>query len=251
MVTIEKVKITPLHLERNIHVYVPDNLKKNQKCKVIYMFDGHNLFFDEQATYGKSWDLKKYLDESGLAIIVVGIECNHESNYRLWEFSPYDFYDKRYGEVKGQGKELLNWIVNELKPYIDEHYPVYCDAKNTMIAGSSMGGLMSVYAGAKYSHVFSKAACLSPFYPNVFRRLLEDIKSCNATKSSFYISWGAHECSTHRRLAKYSEQNLVIVRELINKNNKVFPHLYENQDHSEGSWCLETEVWMKELGFKK
>ncbi len=251
MVIEEKVWITPFNLERSLYIYIPDNLRKNQKCKVIYMFDGHNLFFDEVATYGKSWGLKDYLDYHNLPIIVVGIECNHESNFRLCEFSPYDFVDNRYGEVMGRGIELMDWIAYELKPLIDANYPVYTDAKNTSIAGSSMGGLMSVYAGAMYSHVFSKAACLSPFYPHVVRRLLADVQQSEAKKSTFYISWGAHECSTHRRLAKYSEQNLSIARTLTSKGNQVYCHLYEHQNHSEDSWAKETDNWMSELNLKR
>lgn len=249
MIIKEEVLITPFQLQRELHIYVPDYLKKNQRCKVVYMFDGHNLFSDEEATYGTSWGIKDYLDEAIEPIIIVGIECNHEGNERLCEFSPYDFQDRVWGKVKGRGKELTEWIVDELKPYIDANYPTLVEPENTAIAGSSMGGLMSIYAGISASSTFGNAACLSPYLPYVYRRLYKEIEKSDVTQSNFYISWGAHECSTHRRLAKYSEQNLSIARLLTKKRNYVYPHLYEFQDHSEGSWANETDVWLKEIGF--
>lgn len=55
--------------------------------------------------------------------MIVGIECNHEGNKRLWEFSPYSFKDKYFGSVKGYGKILIDWIADHLKPMIDENFP--------------------------------------------------------------------------------------------------------------------------------
>ena len=62
--------------KRNIYVYVPD---MEGNFPVLYMFDGHNLFDDAEATYGKSWGMKDYLDENQVPLIVVGVECNHHS----------------------------------------------------------------------------------------------------------------------------------------------------------------------------
>ena len=67
--------ITPLDEARTIHLYIPDGLMPGQKVPVLYMFDGHNLFVDEEATYGKSWGLKDYLEQTRLPLVVVGLEC--------------------------------------------------------------------------------------------------------------------------------------------------------------------------------
>ncbi|WP_249030522.1 alpha/beta hydrolase [Tannockella kyphosi] len=249
MIIKENMVITPFQLERTIHIYVPDHLEEDQRCKVVYMFDGHNLFNDEDATYGTSWGIKDYLDYHDEPIIIVGIECNHEGNDRLCEFSPYDFNDRVWGKVEGRGKALTKWIVDELKPTIDAKYPTLIQRENTAIAGSSMGGLMSIYVGMSASTTFGSAACLSPYLPYVYRRLYREIEKTDVTNTVFYISWGAFECNTHRRLAKYSEQVLSIARLLTKKRNFVYPHLYEYQDHSEGAWANETAIWMKEIGF--
>ena len=78
------VHITPFDLERTVQVYLPDDWQTSrQKYPVLYMFDGHNLFFDQDATYGKSWGLKEFLDGWDKKIILVGVECNKEGDGRL------------------------------------------------------------------------------------------------------------------------------------------------------------------------
>ena len=109
---------------RTIHLYLPDDVEtSNQHIPVIYMFDGHNLFYDEDATYKKhSWRLKDYLNEH-MKVIVVGIECNHEGNKRsdrvLTLYDPAHYLR----EINRVGKELMDWVVHELKPMIDENFP--------------------------------------------------------------------------------------------------------------------------------
>lgn len=76
---------------RRAYIYIPDEAMEDEEARypVLYMFDGHNVFFDSDATYGKSWGMKKYMDESGLPLIIVAVECNHSpDNGRLSEYSP-------------------------------------------------------------------------------------------------------------------------------------------------------------------
>ena len=87
----ENVLIPYLKKERTLHIYIPEPALEGERFPVFYMFDGHNLFLDEDATYGKSWGMLKYFTENHVRCIVVGIECNHKSNFRLREFSPYSF----------------------------------------------------------------------------------------------------------------------------------------------------------------
>ena len=66
-------------MPRRAYCYVPDFWKENQNLRypVLYMFDGHNLFFDDHATYGKSWGMGEYLEENGIPLMVAAVECNH------------------------------------------------------------------------------------------------------------------------------------------------------------------------------
>ena len=175
MILKENIYIEPFKLHRTLHIYLPDDIQPDERFPVIYMFDGHNLFYDLDATYGKSWGIKDALDTHNQRIIVVGLECNHEGNMRLCEFSPYSFKDKFFGEVTGLGKTTIEWICETLKPYIDEKFPTKPEREYTAIGGSSMGGLMSVYGLAARSDIFSMGICVSPFYEHVFKKLVDDI----------------------------------------------------------------------------
>ena len=94
---------------------------------------------------------------------MAAVECNAgANNERLVEYSPYRFDDKQYGHFDGKGKDTLNWFVHEFKPCIDANYRTQPDRAHTFIGGSSMGGLMSLYALLQYSDVFGRAAALSP-----------------------------------------------------------------------------------------
>ena len=151
---------------RSAYVYVPDGWEDDpdQRYPVLYMFDGHNVFFDEDATYGKSWGLEEYLVFSEAPIIVAAVECSHAADYgRLKEYCPFRRCEMDgVGRLCGKGKETMDWFVKVFKKYVDNHFPTLPDREHTFIAGSSMGGLMSLYAVMEYNHVFSRAAALSP-----------------------------------------------------------------------------------------
>ena len=85
---------------RRLYVYLPPEYRKSSRSyPVLYMFDGHNVFFDRDATYGKSWGMSQYLKKENPALIVVAVECNHKGNRRLCEYSPWSFEDERFGSV--------------------------------------------------------------------------------------------------------------------------------------------------------
>ena len=142
--------------KRRAYVYVPDEATENPDYRypVLYMFDGQNVFFDSHATYGKSWGMLEYLQANNVPLIVAAVECNHHpDNGRLKEYSPFTFEEERFGHVPGKGKITMDWFVNVFKPIIDRNFPTLPDREHTFIAGSSMGGLMTVYAVTKYNHV--------------------------------------------------------------------------------------------------
>ena len=109
MVIKEMVHITPYHLDRMLHIYLPDDYEESEaRYPVMYMYDGHNLFYNEDATYGKSWGLQEFMRQWENQLIIVGIECNHEGNKRLEEFSPYDFRDFDGQRIHGTAKSLCS-----------------------------------------------------------------------------------------------------------------------------------------------
>lgn len=146
---------------RRVWIYLPkDYSKSKKKYPVIYMQDGQNLFHASPPRPDE-WAVDSVLDSlirEGLKeMIIVGID--HGGKDRLREYNPYD---SKYGV--GEGKAYLSFLVETLKPYIDKNYRTLKDVKNTSIAGSSMGGLFSMYAISQYPEVFGSAGVFSPAF---------------------------------------------------------------------------------------
>lgn len=151
--------------QRRVYVYLPTMYEADpdRRYPVLYMFDGQNVFFDEDATFGKSWGLANYLDYTDTPLIVAAVECNAgPNNERLVEYSPYRFDDPTYGHFDGKGAATMSWFIHRFKPFIDRNFRTLPDREHTFIGGSSMGGLMSLYALLNHNDVFGRAAALSP-----------------------------------------------------------------------------------------
>jgi predicted alpha/beta superfamily hydrolase len=154
--------IAGLNRSRQIRIYLPpDYDSTNQDYPVLYMHDGQNLF-DDSTSYVGEWGIDESLNqlarESDFRLIVVGIDNGQEK--RMNELSPWE--NKEFGPAEGE--QYMKFIVNQIKPYIDNTYRTLSDRDNTAIMGSSMGGLISHYAIYNYPQVFSKAGIFSPSY---------------------------------------------------------------------------------------
>ena len=174
--------------QRRIWIYLPSGYDLgNKSYPVIYMQDGQNLFDTYTAAYGE-WGIDEILDKLPPAnqCIIIGID--HGDEYRLTEYNPYD---SKYG--KGSGDDYVDFLVKTLKPYIDSHYRTQKNAEHTAIAGSSMGGLISMYAALKYPAVFGSAGIFSPAFwtaPEMYRFAQNQQL---ATHSRFYFICGDME----------------------------------------------------------
>lgn len=189
---------TPAGKNRPLHIYLPDDYdRSDERYPVMYFFDGHNLFEDASATYGKSWGLREFLRTWEKPMIVVGLECGHEGRERLIEYCPYHLNGGFWGDLPGTGDATLQFMVRTLKPMIDSEYRTYSFREATGIGGSSMGGLMSLYAVLRYNDVFSKAACVSSAISSCMDDLLRDLQqSVIDPDTRVYLSWGTKEAGT-------------------------------------------------------
>ncbi|HLO82845.1 MAG TPA: alpha/beta hydrolase-fold protein [Chitinophagaceae bacterium] len=152
------VVLTELQIRRRIWIYLPDDYAYSEKrYPVLYMQDGQNLF-DVTTSYSGEWNIDEYLDTVEDACIVIGID--NAGDKRMHEYNPED--PVGYGRMNG--RTYLDLIVKLLKPYVDEHFRTIPDQANTFIAGSSMGGLISFYAGLLYPDIFGGIGVLSPSF---------------------------------------------------------------------------------------
>lgn len=249
MILTWKIKIPSLsgNEQRLVYLYLPEDWKTSGKrYPVLYMFDGHNVFFDTHATYGKSWGMGEYLDKNKKQLIIVAVECSHKGNQRLSEYSPVDFVYPELGQITGRGKEYMDWLVDNLKPYIDANYPTLPDRAHTSIAGSSMGGLMSLYAVCAYNHIFQKAACISPSFWVAKDKILDMVANSDvAPDSSIYIDYGSLELPNH---LGSSEALFSVARLLLTRRTRVALKIVPGGAHNESSWEKQIPHFMEYLG---
>lgn len=233
---------------RKAYVYLPDSFDEDpeQRYPVLYMFDGHNLFYDSDATYGKSWGIKEYMDATGTPMIIAAVACNQNpNNGRLEEYSPYNFRDARFGKIVGRGRITMDWMVHTFKREIDEQFPTIPDREHTFIAGSSMGGLMSLYAVIKYNQYFSRAACLSPsLWTNIQKigRLIERARVLPDTV--VYMDYGSLELDNHPNMLRYLEK---VASLLLTRHVMLDFRIVPGGDHSEASWERQIPFFMNTL----
>jgi len=144
---------------KKIWIYLPKNYESlNKKFPVIYMHDAQNLF-DKETSYVEEWKVDESLDSiQNPEAIIVGIE--HGGDKRIEELTP--FPHEKYGG--GKADVYLDFLVENLKPYIDSTYRTLSDYENTGIFGSSLGGLISFYATLKYPETFGMAGVYSPSF---------------------------------------------------------------------------------------
>ena len=172
--------IPQLNRTRRIWVYLPKGYETGKKTyPVLYMHDGQNLFTEHTATSGE-WGVDEALDtlikRTRKELIIVAIDNGGDK--RLNEYNPYDHKD--FG--KGEGAKYVEFLARSLKPFIDQKYRTQKESKSTSIAGSSMGGLISMYAIAKYPDVFGSAGIFSPAFwtaPAIF----DEVKNANWSKA--------------------------------------------------------------------
>lgn len=250
MLTKWEVTIPALTGKRTRHAYIwlPDSYEEDdsRRYPVLYMFDGHNVFVDEEASFGKSWGMADYLSWTEKEIIVVGVECNTKGNGRLREYTPVDFRDDKYGSIRSQGRKYMQWLIKNLKPYIDENYRTLPDRDHTYVAGSSMGGLMSVYACTVYNHIFSRGACLSPSLWVEPEKVLKMVaKTDVGSDTIMYMDYGSDEMANHGYMLDHlTDMAGLLLSKGVNLTFRIVP----GGDHSEASWERQVPVFMECLG---
>jgi predicted alpha/beta superfamily hydrolase len=231
--------IPQLKRTRKIWIYLPENYHtSNENFPVLYMHDGQNVF-DDTTSFAGEWGVDDYLDsiyEKGQRAIVVAIDNGGAK--RMNEYNPYD--TKKFG--KGEGGAYIDFIVKTLKPFIDKNYRTKKDKANTSIAGSSMGGLISLYAVLQYPRVFGAAGVFSPSLW-VAPKLFDEIKAKGMKlNSKIYLYVGKQEDES-------MVQQVIKAVEVMNKysKSKITAVIRDNGEHNESTWRHEFPAFFEWL----
>lgn len=176
--------------QRDIFVYLPPSYASGtDRFPVLYMHDGQNLF-DDATSFAGEWQVDEsmeLLSAEGIEAIIVGIP--NAGIARLDEYSP--FPAPNLGG--GHGDSYLDFIVQSLKPLIDTDFRTLSGKENTGILGSSMGGLISLYAFFRHPDVFGAAGAMSPSLWFAKGSIYKYVRSVSFRPGKIYLDAGTRE----------------------------------------------------------
>lgn len=228
-----------LSRHRRVWIYLPESYAMSKKkYPVLYMQDGQNVFDNATAAYGE-WGVDEALDslsrETGEVIVVA---VDHGAEKRISEYSPLD--SNEHG--KGEGDAYVDFLAHTLVPYINNHYRTKKSARYTAVAGSSMGGLISLYALLKYPSVFGAAGVFSPAFwitPGLKDYI---IKRAPKVKGRIYFYAGGEE-------SERMVPDVLKVFEALNAHSKaeMKTHIRAEGRHTEGVWREEFPLFYEWL----
>lgn len=179
-----KMYSTELSRDVDIYIYLPKSYDGEKSFPVVYMHDGQNLSDPELTTYGDVWQVEDAFNYKIRELIVVGISSPVGGTDRWDELCPYES-DK----CKGLGKEYLDFV-SRVVNYIDLEFKTFPSPENRLLMGSSLGGLITTYAAAHYTDIYSNFACVSNAYW-FDERILDEVPKIKDVK--FYMDVGTAE----------------------------------------------------------
>ncbi len=256
---------------RNVDIWLPGNYNPKNKYAVLYMHDGQMLFDSSTTWNHTAWEVDdvvgKLLKEKKIRnVIVVGIWNGGATRHP--DYFPQQPYEAMTQAEKdtvtaqlqraGRTKELfkpvsdnyLQFLVKELKPHIDTTYSTLAGKAGTFIAGSSMGGLISMYAICEYPDVFGGAACLSTHWPGTFSM------DRNPVPSAFieYLKKKLPDPKQHKIYFDYGDQTLDALYPPLQKKvdavmkakgfdkRSWITRFFPGENHSEQAWSKRLDI---------
>lgn len=225
--------------KRDILVYLPPSYRKsNRHYPVLYMHDGQNIF-DDATSYVGEWQVDESMEklaQEGIEAIVVGIP--NLGVERLNEYSP--FPDPKHGGGKGQ--KYLKFLIETIKPLIDEEFRTLPGREHTGLIGSSMGGFISLSAYYYHPEVFGKAGVMSPAFWFANDAIYSFVEQATQVPGRLYMDVGFREItfsqvSSRRYLERVRRMHRLLTQKGWQPGQD---YLYvEDKEgvHNEGHWA--------------
>ena len=222
--------IPQLKRNRRIWIYLPANYLTGKKYyPVLYMHDGQNLF-DGHTAYSGEWGVDETLDALGADCIVVGID---NSSSRMNEYNINDI--DRFG--KAEGRQYLEFVVKTLKPFVDRKFRTLSSKQTTFMAGSSMGGLITLYAGLYYPDTFGGLGIFSPAFslaPRVSAQTASLMQRKKRRQQKYFFYGGGAE-------SEMMVKDMLNIFQVVYKYNRgpMKVVIRAEGQHNEARWRLE------------
>lgn len=174
-----------LFADKPVYIWLPEGYSNQKKYAVLYMHDAQMLFDAKTTWNGQAWEVdevaSRLMQEGKVRdfIVVAAVNGNYKDRgQRRDQYFPQKVFGSLspeqqthlFAQKSGtrtvfageiESDNYLKFLVDEVKPFIDKNYSVYTDVGNTFVMGSSMGGLISLYAISEYPEIFGGAGCLS------------------------------------------------------------------------------------------
>jgi enterochelin esterase-like enzyme len=257
---------------RRVVVWLPPGYPAlGSRYAVLYMHDGQNLFDKETAGYGMEWEIDEHLskliaERKVRPTIVVGI---WNTPKRLQEYVPSKAFSGLPTEYRDKVRALyggdplsdgyLKFIVRELRPIIDRRFNVKTDRSNTVIMGSSMGSLISLYAIDEYPEVFGGAGMMSTHWPLFLKPDGQSVsqQEYEVVSAAFehYLAPALPDPRTHRLYFDHGTETLdaiykqyqdrvdaVVARRGYTQGANWMTRSFPGQKHNEISWASRVDV---------
>lgn len=235
---------------RKVRVALPEDYDESDRAyPVLFMFDGQNLFDEEDSFAGTVWGVDRALDHlirEGKAepMIIVGIDNKGEE--RLDEYGPWAFQVERYSS-RGEGKDFARYFIEHMIPELEQRYRLSCSPRDRFLAGSSMGGLITAYIGTRYRGMFSSLGIFSIsswVSEKEFLRMIKEEGDFSQTR--FFIQVGTEEVRDEisgkvdfAASQRYIESTLDFIRSLAASGGRISDmsiHIGAGKTHNEAAW---------------
>jgi len=233
--------------KRDLLVYLPPSYAEGgtRRYPILYMQDGQNLF-DAHTSYAGEWcvdETMETLAKEGLEAIVVGVP--NAGSDRLDEYSPYR--DPRSGG--GKGDAYLRFLFDTVRPLVEDSFRTTRERAGRAILGSSMGGLISLYAFFAYPEHFGLVGALSPSLWFARGRVMNTVRRCPPILGKIYLDVGTAEGARTlndmpwirtllaRSTTMDGELYALLVQKGYRPRREVMYLLEEGASHNEAAWA--------------
>jgi predicted alpha/beta superfamily hydrolase len=173
--------------QRHVRIYEPRRVPQHERPTLL-LFDGQNVF-DDEPSFAGGWRAHTTVERLARNVappVVVGVD--HGAEHRISELSPFDF-----GKTRGSLEGFLDWLIAWLLPRLRDEHRLSADPRQTIIGGSSMGGLAALYAALKRPDVFGGAIAMSPSLWLARGAMLDWVKRNQLPSTRIYLDAGARE----------------------------------------------------------